>query len=430
MEYTLYVDACGSMWKPAQVCAPRVPTHGLHEGLCIPVAACASWGLPHEVSGRVRRQAKNFHVHLNPQWFSWTLHCPKGWQCNPLPPVTGHLRAQESKVLQGQECEAHSQPWQAALFQGVRLLCGGVLIDDKWVLTAAHCEKILKNKEGSEQEMAVAQSIPHPCYDSSSEDHRHDLMLIRLRGRASLGSKVKPINLMDHYPRAGQKCTISGWGTVTSPRGSRRERRSWLAQWTPSRWHRQRNAWIMALFNGARSDVPCKSVRKLPYAAMDAQKGENFPDTLNCAEIEILPKKQSEDAYLGEVTDGMTCAGDTVGLTHAREVTPVSSDWEAGSDSPCSSHSTGIRNERYLQDGVQGGEESQGRRGDVHERERSLPEICADYTIDQVVSHFRLEPDQVGSLAQLPSPMIGFLGSSALFPAGQEMAPLTSMLPH
>ena len=56
-----------------------------------------------------------------------------------LPP--GHLRAQESKVLEGEECKPHSQPWQTALFQGVRLVCGGVLIADDWVLTAAHCQK-------------------------------------------------------------------------------------------------------------------------------------------------------------------------------------------------------------------------------------------------------------------------------------------------
>lgn len=66
---------------------------------------------------------------------------PGGGNPNPLPPAAGHLRAQESKVLGGQECEAHSQPWQTALFQGVRLLCGGVLIEDNWVLTAAHCKK-------------------------------------------------------------------------------------------------------------------------------------------------------------------------------------------------------------------------------------------------------------------------------------------------
>ncbi|XP_054939665.1 kallikrein-11-like [Physeter macrocephalus] len=31
----------------------------------------------------------------------------------------GHLRAQETRVLEGQECRPHQQPWQTALFQGV-----------------------------------------------------------------------------------------------------------------------------------------------------------------------------------------------------------------------------------------------------------------------------------------------------------------------
>lgn len=97
-------------------------------------------------------------------------------------------------------------------------------------------EHSLKNKDESEQERAVARSIPHPCYNNSKNDHSYDLMLIQLRGRVSLGPKVKPIKLADHCPQVGQKCTISGWGTVTSPRGSGRERRSWLAQWTPSHW--------------------------------------------------------------------------------------------------------------------------------------------------------------------------------------------------
>ena len=97
-------------------------------------------------------------------------------------------------------------------------------------------EHSLQNKDGPEQKMSVAQSIPHPCYNSSSEDRSHDLMLVRLRGRASLGPKVKPIKLADHCPQAGQKCTISGWGTITSPQGSGREKRSLWPQWTPSHW--------------------------------------------------------------------------------------------------------------------------------------------------------------------------------------------------
>lgn len=41
----------------------------------------------------------------------------------------------------GYTCLPHSQPWQAALLVGGRLLCGGVLVHPKWVLTAAHCMK-------------------------------------------------------------------------------------------------------------------------------------------------------------------------------------------------------------------------------------------------------------------------------------------------
>ncbi|XP_069314062.1 kallikrein-13-like isoform X2 [Eulemur rufifrons] len=41
----------------------------------------------------------------------------------------------------GYTCLPHSQPWQAALLVRGRLLCGGVLVHPKWVLTAAHCLK-------------------------------------------------------------------------------------------------------------------------------------------------------------------------------------------------------------------------------------------------------------------------------------------------
>lgn len=71
-----------------------------------------------------------------------------------------------------------------------------------------------------DQEISVARSIQHPCFNhSNNEDHSHDLMLIRLSKQAALGPKVKPINLAKQCARVGQKCTISGWGTVTSPRG-------------------------------------------------------------------------------------------------------------------------------------------------------------------------------------------------------------------
>nr|AUS91425.1 kallikrein-12 isoform 4 [Homo sapiens] len=53
--------------------------------------------------------------------------------------VLGLSQAATPKIFNGTECGRNSQPWQVGLFEGTSLRCGGVLIDHRWVLTAAHC---------------------------------------------------------------------------------------------------------------------------------------------------------------------------------------------------------------------------------------------------------------------------------------------------
>nr|XP_038952112.1 kallikrein-15 [Rattus norvegicus] len=92
------------------------------------------------------------------------------------------------KVLEGEECVPHSQPWQVALFERGRFNCGAFLISPHWVLTAAHCqtrfmrvrlgEHNLRKFDGPEQLRSVSRIIPHPGYEART--HRHDIMLLRL----------------------------------------------------------------------------------------------------------------------------------------------------------------------------------------------------------------------------------------------------------
>ena len=44
-----------------------------------------------------------------------------------------------TKVIGGKDANRGSWPWQILLLYKGRENCGGSIIDDKWVVTAAHC---------------------------------------------------------------------------------------------------------------------------------------------------------------------------------------------------------------------------------------------------------------------------------------------------
>ena len=44
-----------------------------------------------------------------------------------------------ARVVNGQNANPHSWPWQISLRVGGRHICGGSLIRDDWIVTAAHC---------------------------------------------------------------------------------------------------------------------------------------------------------------------------------------------------------------------------------------------------------------------------------------------------
>ncbi|GFO33011.1 serine protease [Plakobranchus ocellatus] len=84
----------------------------------------------------------------------------------------------------GEEAQRHEFPWQVSLMHNGQHWCGGTLIDDQWVLTAAHCFST------------------------------HDIALVKLKS---------PVNITRDNVRAAclpsrnetfenQMCVVTGWG--------------------------------------------------------------------------------------------------------------------------------------------------------------------------------------------------------------------------
>uniref|UniRef100_A0A8C5WVA4 Peptidase S1 domain-containing protein n=1 Tax=Laticauda laticaudata TaxID=8630 RepID=A0A8C5WVA4_LATLA len=203
---------------------------------------------------------------------------------------------EDDKIVGGYTCQRNSVPYQVSLNIGYHI-CGGSLIHDQWVLSAAHCfkspifpparasvwtlhlppskmvhmetpgrggvrvERILsvklgayniRNPEGDEQIIKAEKIIVHPSYNSWLLDH--DIMLIKLEKPAELSKSVAPITLGYGCPAVGTYCLVSGWGNTLTD-------------------------------------------------------GVNYPDFLQCLYAPILSDEECKAAYPGQISESMVCIG-------------------------------------------------------------------------------------------------------------------------
>ncbi|XP_053736312.1 trypsin-2-like [Synchiropus splendidus] len=135
----------------------------------------------------------------------------------------GAAFAADDKIVGGQECVPHSQPHQVSLNAGYHF-CGGSLVNEYWVVSAAHCYQSMMDvvlgehnrwwMDGNEQIIPASLVIPHPDYDSWMISN--DVMLIKLSEPAIINDYVRPVALPSSCAPAGTMCTVSGWGNTMS----------------------------------------------------------------------------------------------------------------------------------------------------------------------------------------------------------------------
>ncbi|XP_034386817.1 granzyme E-like [Cyclopterus lumpus] len=136
----------------------------------------------------------------------------------------GRVRA--AKIIGGREAEPHSRPYMALVElreeDGQKKHCGGFLLQEDFVMTAAHCQArfytvylgLHRVPKGAEiQRLSVKQSYPHE--DFTFTDFKNDIMLLKLSSKANFTQNVRPIALADKSDVSlPNSCLVSGWGAT------------------------------------------------------------------------------------------------------------------------------------------------------------------------------------------------------------------------
>jgi len=154
----------------------------------------------------------------------------------PLPSINpvgscGKPEVQMSRVIAGDDAKKGAWPWQILLLFNGRPGCGGSIISNRWVVTAAHCvdrrtdtpwifkvrvgEHDRNVNEGTEVDHAVEKVIMHESYDRNRI--RNDIALFKLSKPIMFNKYVKPVCLPDADVKPGHQCYITGWGKIQHP---------------------------------------------------------------------------------------------------------------------------------------------------------------------------------------------------------------------
>ncbi|XP_034546287.1 coagulation factor IXa [Notolabrus celidotus] len=123
-------------------------------------------------------------------------------------------------------------PWQVALIArpSGHLFCGGSILSERWVITAAHClaeghssffvrlgEHNVYINEGMEQDHEVLEQQAHPRYNASISLYNHDIALLYLKSPITFSTTVRPICMgpkafIEALVKVASPATVSGWG--------------------------------------------------------------------------------------------------------------------------------------------------------------------------------------------------------------------------
>merc|ERR1711899_478249 len=148
------------------------------------------------------------------------------------PTATQKFFAAMPYIVNGYEAIKHEYPFMAALMNLQRQFCGGSLIDENHILTAAHCvahmskydvqnlrvrlgdHNIKTDAEANHVEKRVKRVIRHKGFSSSTL--WNDVAILTLEDDVNFNSNIQPICLASGGNKyVNNHVTVAGWGTLS-----------------------------------------------------------------------------------------------------------------------------------------------------------------------------------------------------------------------
>ncbi|KAM4692739.1 serine protease 56 [Discoglossus pictus] len=142
---------------------------------------------------------------------------------------TNNITGAKGRIVGGSITSPGSWPWLVNIRLNGELMCGGVLLGDTWVLTAAHCftgninelhwtvvvgQYDLSKLNDGEKVFQVNRILTHPKFNQKT--FNNDLALVELTSSTSNSPRARPVCLpaVHEDPVAGTNCYIAGWGSL------------------------------------------------------------------------------------------------------------------------------------------------------------------------------------------------------------------------
>ncbi|XP_045490219.1 chymotrypsin-2 [Pieris rapae] len=144
----------------------------------------------------------------------------------------------DGRVVGGKDAPDGALPYQVSVQNQNKFpFCGGAIIADRWILTAAHCLTNKKakdlsvlagtnNKKSGGTRYKIDKIVKHEKY--TDRPNVNDIALLRTKEKIKFTKKVKAIEVATKDPKVGEKCKLSGWGFTTQSQSNSPNKLQWL----------------------------------------------------------------------------------------------------------------------------------------------------------------------------------------------------------